>query len=329
MNRRKVLFINHKDVQCGVYQYCANIRDAFRASQKYAVLYAECSSDAELAVAIQETKPDILIFNYYDDIMSWTHGLAKKYGLTSFGILHEGLQVNSGGVPKDLFDYWLCPDPTITDTDSIFRLVRMIPRFEGRQPVPPPGTFTIGSVGFGFPGKGFEHLVSLVQQQFESAHIRLHMPFNDVVDKNGLNYGLATAQRCRDAVCKPNIELTISHDFKTNTQVLEFLAGNTMNAFLYGYTASAGERGISSAIDLALAVDRPFAVTKCEMFRHLFHLRPSVCIEDNQSFLGMVANYDRNPHARLKEEWSEASFVRNLEEILDRVDASSARKAIA
>jgi len=318
MSGKKVLFINHKDQQCGVYQYGVSIVDAFKASQKYEVLYAECASQADLDVAIRETGPAILIFNYYFQIMDWTFGIVKPYGLPSFGILHEGRQAYVGGVKREPFDYWLCPDPTTSDSDFIFRLVRLIPDFAG--PVgPPPDIFTIGSFGFGFALKGFENLVELVQKEFERAHIRLHIPFNDIIDRDGHQFALATAERCRQAISKPGIELTITHDFKTRQEVLEFLAGNTMNAFLYKYSLPSGMRGISSAIDLALAVDRPIAVTRSEMFRHLFDLQPSICIEDNRSFQEIMSNYERNHLANLKEEWSEASFIRNLEEILDRI----------
>jgi len=323
MIRKRVLFVNHKDKQCGVHQYGVSICDAFRSSRRYEAVYAECASHADLDLAIGQAGPSILVFNYYFDIMSWTHGIAKSYGLPSFGILHEGIHSYPDGVKRDPFDFWICPDPTFADTDFIFRLVRLIPQFDARS-VPPPEAFTVGSFGFGFPNKGFETLVNLVQEQYESAHIRLHMPFNGVVDKDGQKYGVATADLCRQAIYKPGMKLTITHEFKTRIEVLEFLAGNTINAFLYPYS-SAGTRGISSVIDLALAVDRPFAVSRSEMFRHLFHLQPSVCVEDNGSFQQIIDSYAVDSHARLKQEWSEASFVRNLEQILDRAAGAPAQ----
>lgn len=307
----KVLFINHKDRQCGVYQYGFNIKEAFNKSTKYKTLYAECSFKPELDIAISEMKPDLVIFNYYSGIMSWVHGVAKSYGIPTLGILHEGHQTNINSTSRDIFHYWISPDPTLIENDYVFRLVRLIPKYNKIHL--PPKKFTVGSFGFGFANKGFEKLVKLVQTQTDCAHIRLHMPFNDVVDKRG-GHALGTADRCRKAIYKPNITLEITHDFRTKEQILDFLASNTINAFLYD---PMGPRGISSVIDSALAVDVPFAITKCDMFRHLFHINPSICIEDNE-LMSILFNYRANPHTEIKSAWSEESFIDNLENILER-----------
>jgi hypothetical protein len=95
-----------------------------------------------------------------------------------------------------------------------------------------PDVVTIGSFGFGFSDKGFERLVSLVQQEFERAKIVLHLPFNNVVEQQG-QFAKATAENCRKIISKTGIELVINHEFLSKKQLLNFLASNTINAFLY------------------------------------------------------------------------------------------------
>ena len=60
-------------------------------------------------------------------------------------------------------------------------------------------------------------------------------------------------------------------------QLLDFLAQNSLNAFLYEYQNG---RGISSVVDHALAVKRPLALTRSSMFRHVNGTRPPITMED-------------------------------------------------
>lgn len=106
----------------------------------------------------------------------------------------------------------------------------------------------------------------------------------------------------------------ISHDFLSREQLLNFLAGNTLNAFFYDVHK---RRGISSTIENALAVDRPLAITRCGMFRHVSSASPSICIEDNS--LKEIIRNGTKPLARFREDWTQARFLGSLEQIVDRV----------
>jgi len=180
--------------------------------------------------------------------------------------------------------------------------------------VPLPEIPTIGSFGFGTPGKGFDRLVEQVQKEFDVANIRINLPFNDVVDKDGKAFALPTAKACRENLYKPGITLTITHEFFTEPQLLDFLAGNSLNAFLYN---PAMNLGISGPGLHALAVHRPMAITRCGMFRHLLKASPSICIEDS-SLKEIIAN-GLTPLEPFYEAWSEEAFIADYERILDMV----------
>ena len=140
------------------------------------------------------------------------------------------------------------------------------------------------------------------------------MPFNDVVDISGRTFALETAARCRRAVHKQGIRLEISHDFVSKTELLDFLAGNTLNAFFYD---THKHRGISSTIEHALAVQRPLAITKCGMFRHVSSTVPSICIEDTS--LRQIIKNGTAPLEPFYRAWTPQDFVTALEGIFDQV----------
>jgi SAM-dependent methyltransferase len=123
-------------------------------------------------------------------------------------------------------------------------------------------------------------------------------------------------------VTKPGINLTISHDFLGRGELLDFLAGNTMNAFFYDVDK---HRGISSTIEHALAVRRPLAITKCGMFRHVSSASPSICIEDNS--LTTILKNGTAPLAPFYEQWTEDKFTAALEKILDKALGKTAARA--
>jgi len=227
--------------------------------------------------------------------------------------MHEVTQEEADKATQEMFDYHLCPDPTLVENNPfVFKTRRLIPPYINSQNIPE--IVTVGSFGFGFGDKGFERLVETVQQEFDNARIVLNLPFNDIVDKEGKSYALATSERCMSMLSKPGIELVIKHDFLSKQQLLDFLAANTLNAFFYDPHK---QLGISSTIEHALAVKRPLAITKCGMFRHVSSASPSICIED--SSLRQIIDNGISPLLPFYSEWSELSFISDCERILDTV----------
>jgi FkbM family methyltransferase len=311
--KETILIVSHKQKQCGIYQYGVNITEALQKSSRYSFAYAECANYAELNNAVAQTNPAAIIYNYYLATMPWlTKEVTRNYKIPQLGIMHEVTQEEADKATREMFDYHLCPDPTLIENNPlVFKTKRLISPYINSLNIP--DIVTIGSFGFGFSDKGFERLVTLVQQEFDRARIVLHLPFNNVVEQEG-KFAKATAENCRKLISKPGIELVINHEFLSKQQLLNFLASNTLNAFFYD---AHKDRGISSVIEHALAVQRPVAINKCGMYRHVFSANPSICIED--SSLTQIINNGIAPLVPFYNEWSEASFIFNYEQILDQV----------
>ena len=310
----RVLIISHKDQQCGIYQYGVNIARALHHSKKYDFIYYECDNKQELDEAVKIYRPSVIIYNYYIYTMSWLNSwITHSYPFPQLGIMHEVFQKEADEATDALFDYHLCPDPTLIENNPlVFKTPRLIPEYINIKSSPE--IPTIGSFGFGSEDKGFERIIECVQKEYDVAHIRILMPFNDILDKEGKKFTLATAERCKNLVTKPGITLEISHDFLPPRGLLDFLASNSINAFFYDINRY---KGISSTIEHALAVRIPIVINKCGMFRHVFNTKPSICIED-LTIKEIITN-GITPLLPFYYEWNRDKFIERYEQIIDEV----------
>lgn len=330
---RKILFFSHCNSKCGVYEFGRSVFDVLRNSRKFEFIWTEVSSLDEVLAAINRESPELVIYNYYPSVMPW---LTTKLGprlyrnniarmpVLQVGIIHEITQpvadsatayrndyIVGGGrkLTNSLFDYYIAPDPTLRLLNPlVYKTGRLVPRYDNRFLLPK--TTTIGSYGFGTPNKGFEKIINTVQQEYDDAIIRFNIPPADFADKNGV-LARAIGDKCRRLVFKPGIRLSITHDYMSHDAVLDFLAQNTINAFLY---EDQGGRGISSAIDSALAVQRPVLISDASMFRHLSDVEPSVRL--SQSTLGSIVKNGFAPLKKYYEEWGPDNLLWEYERIL-------------
>ena len=337
---KTALFVSHKPKQCGVYEFGKQVFEVVSHSTKYRFVKAECDSLAELLQAVKKNRPEVIIYNYHPSVLPWactriTKGVYRNnlasIKVLQIGIIHEVTQEvadtatayrnafiigHSHKKLNSLFDFYIAADPTLLLANPlVFKTGRLVPEYSAPTP---PAVFTVGSFGFATPKKGFERIVQRVQEEFDEAVIRLNMPSADFGDKDGVR-ARAIAEQCRKSLYKKGVRLEISHDFFNEKQLLDFLAGNSMNVFMYEDT---GGRGISSAVDNALAVKRPVTVTRCPMFRHILSARPSVCVGD--SSLKAIFNNGFVPLEKIAKYWDKAHLVWDYERILDRVLGSSA-----
>ncbi len=302
-----VLFISHRERRCGVYQFGLNIARALKKSEKYNFIYAECSGPDELMHAVRDAKPAAIIYNYYPSTLPWLkRRILRSINALHLGIIHEITQGVADTADNSFFHGHIAPDPTLLLRNPlVFKTGRLVPKYIYRYM--DPDIPTIGSFGFGTAGKGFEKLISTVQDEFEQAIIKLHIPFAAFGDRDGRE-AREIAGRCKELIVKPGIELRLSHDFLTQEQLLDFLSGNSLNAFFYEENKG---RGISSVIDLALAVQRPIAVTKSRMFRHVLSAYPAICIEDTN--LKTIMKNGCAPLEQYSREWSEENLIWDYE----------------
>lgn len=302
--RKNILLINSTQKQCGVYQYGARIANILNNSIVYNFIHCEISSEWEYDGAIKEHNPLGIIYNYHPLTMEWFRGCTNK-DIKHYVIHHEGTE-HTNLTP----DYWLYADSMIPDEGNKFSLPR--PLFENhlfsssrRNPVPVISTF-----GFGFGNKGFGRVVKAVNDEFDEAIIRLHIPRAFYGDRDGS----ATAQvlpGCKAEMKKPNVILEITDNFLTNFELLKFLSRSDLNVFLYDDMPG---RGLSSVIDYALSVDVPIAINKTYMFRHIYNADPSICVEDKS--LKQIIEQGTYPLNEFKDKWSNTEMRKKINHIL-------------
>ena len=314
---KNILYINHKENQCGVYQYGKSIGNALSGSGKYNFIYCELGDLKELKDQIKKHEPVCVIFNYHPATVPWIDKNTKYHVKAPFvGTIHEVTQQLADKADDNLFDYHIAPDPTLLLRNPIvFKTGRLINKYlGGENETAKSNTDTIvGSFGFGTAGKGFEKIIEQTQKEYDEATIRLNIPFAEFGDKDGSN-ARKIADDCRMLVTKKGINLVITHDFWDNAELGKFLNSNTVNVFFY---EEGTNRGLSSTIDFALGVDRPIAVTKSSLFRHIRHTRPSICIED--SGLKEIIKNGTTPLQKFKRDWTPENTLWEYERIVNAI----------
>ena len=309
-NSSTVLYVNSKEPHCGVHQFGRAIGTALKKSTKLRFVYCEVNSPRELAEAVTASRPVTICYNYHPSTMPWL----KRRTIASFkgphiGTIHEVTQEGADTANDFLFDAHIAPDPTLLlKNPLVFKTGRLLATYQNIFPIPQRPI--IGTWGFGYAGKGFDQVVRTVQQEFDEAEIRMHVPISPFMDPQG-TLAKDIAERCRALVVKPGVKLSVTHDFLSAQGILDFLAQNSLNAFFYAENRG---RGISSVLDMALAVDRPIALTKSFMFRHLFEARPSIFVEDRS--LREIMSSDIEPLRRFKREWTPENLAWDYDRIV-------------
>jgi hypothetical protein len=312
-NKPKIIFLNHKEKACGVYQYGYRSSIILQKSEIYDFIYTEVESEIEFFNAIKNINPIGIVYNYHSCTMGWLNiGVIKQANnIIHYGLAHDSIIDHIG------FNYILFVDSTSIDIGNGFSIPR--PLLENTNHIIAPTTTTISSFGFGFEHKGFERVVKIVNQQFDNAIIKLHISTSFYGDKSGA-IASEVSKRCFAEMYKENIKLIITNDFLTDNQLIEFLASSTINIFLYDQLAHS-TYGLSSVIDYALSVDTPIAISRSNMFRHIRDASPSICIE-NRSIIDIInsGNAVLQPY---KNKWSHSSFVKKYEYIISSTYQSS------
>jgi len=253
---------------------------------------------------IDKFKPVAIIINYHELTMTWFSGCEKDNDIVYYVLHHEGTE-HSNLNP----DYYLYVDSTFRDVDNRFAVPR--PLFETVPHGPAHDVPVISSFGFGFGNKGFGRIVKTVNDQFDEAIIRLHIPFAHYgdMDKQSIKN---IYPGCYAEVKKTGIKLEITNDFYTDEQLLNFLSESTLNIFLYDEMLG---RGLSSVIDYGLSVNVPLAISQSYMFRHIKMTQPSICYEDRT--LPEIIASGPEILQPLRDQWSQANFIAKYEQILN------------
>ncbi len=300
-----VLFANHKaKKQCGVYQYGKRAARILERSTKCRFIYVESDSLNEFIPEIEKYQPNGIIYNNHIANFSWLPGevrtFLKKHGVFEAALFHES-HLSS-------FDTFISINPNIPESPMTFTTPR--PLFEYDNKYPLPQIPVINSFGFSSDKKGFDTLVKLVNEQFDTAIINIQITHNEFNESMDVVY--QNAASCQGLITKPGIQLNINHEFLSDEKLLDFLAKASINVFLYHPMHG---RGCSSVIDYALSVRRPIAITKSFMFRHISDAKPSICVEDRSLHEIMATGF--GPLEPYYDKWRPEKFFSAYEEIVE------------
>jgi len=310
---KTVLLLNNTSKACGVQQWGIRLGDILPKSTKFTIIYKELHTASEYRSLISEFNPEIVVYNYHVDIMPWLNRGNLYPGTKHVAIVHEGFSHLQDSIGFDYYVY--VPESTVVQEEwkhRVFKVGRALLKYDGVYPV---NKFhTIGSFGFGFPHKQFPLIVRKVNEEFDTAIIRFNIPKHFRADPGGaIRY--KEILRCNREITKPGIDLQITREFLPERQLMEFLAGNDVNAFFYD---NSKEDSSSGATDFALSVDRPIAITDSRMFKHITdRIGNSACIEYH-TFSEIIQN-GTAVLSPLKAEWSNEALLARFEEILSNV----------
>ena len=291
----KVLVVNNTPETCGVHQYGENTYNHLSKSTKLDMCCVEADNWNDVRSAISYTNPSVILYNWHSYTMPWADDAAiSEYPvLKHVAVVHEaGMQVSSrmirveqDSLPRALFSF----DDTYVETS--------IP--------------VIGSFGFASWHKGWHNLILKIQDQFDEAIFKLHIPPSYYCDPNA-EHSREIVAEVQKRITKPRIVLDASYDFLSVPDLLKWLNQNTLNAF--HYEPLPYNPGNSSVLDLAISAKRPIAITKSPMFRHISGAVPSIFLED-VPMKEIIAN-GIAPLRPFYEKWSEDNFIKHWESIL-------------
>jgi len=304
---KTVLILNHKIEACGIQQTGRRLYSLAADSDKVNFVYREIDSLREFIAVTRKIRPDTILYNCNNATMPWlTEDIVRDDSATSIFYHHDDYEIRKY-YDKYLF---LGNDDMLTEglvprEKRILVPRTLLPPYKGEYKKNK--VVTIGSFGFGFWQKGFHTLVKLVNDTFDEAVINLHLTKSYFVDKDGkiLN---EVSKECMRLNTNPKVELNITHDFKDDDGILEFLAGNDINVFLYN---AGGNGGLSGVPDYALAVRRPIAISNYPMFRHI--MKDEIRV-DKHSLQEILAQGTK-PLEEFYENWSNEKYRQRMGEV--------------
>ncbi len=299
----RCLFCNTTEKACGVYQYGQNL---------YRIL--EASESIEWDLLESRLEPPIQELRQYSVVMyNWQGLIGSWMSMTPFNLGKRARQVfcyHDLEVPHE--DYWdaiIFSDPTVASHGKWHHIGRPIPEY---TPIINPLKFRKPIVGVhGFVGAQADQVVYRVVNEFEEATVRLHLPFSPFCDPSG-DQARRVVETCRQISTGKGIDLQVSHEFMGSRELLDWLCQNDINC--YFRDPAQHWRGVSSAPDMALASRKPLAVNRCNAFRHLHGLTPSICVED--SSLMDIIEHGLEPLVPIYQRWSPEVIRNQVEDVL-------------
>lgn len=324
-SKPKILFVTQSldgDARaCGIGLIGALLGQALLTHETYNFDIIYTNHWNEIIEKVNSFNPDAIIYNYAPGSTPWLDEEHPRSSITvpQLRIMHDMYQkLADEYTPEKNFGwkYIIADDPSVTGNDMVFTTNRLIPEFTKyvyqEQDIP-----IIGFQGFGAPHKGLHKLAHKIQEEFDEAIFRLHIPCGYFEDLYGGVKGYnayARAREIREIITKPGITVEITHDLMETNELVDWLAHNTINCYFYDYLNLAG---IASSPDYALAAKRPIALTKSHQFRNFWNIQPSIFIEDKS--IKEIIQQGTEPLEYYYKAYSKESVLQDYDRILRKV----------
>jgi len=318
---RKIAFVNYIENQCGIHQYGWNLYESLKLLEpKCEVKLLNVQSFEQANQAIQK---EGINYAFYNSPMHMTNSHLNAGRVdrnrTNIYVVHDTASFPQIKMGEDNFyQYTVMGDPTLVPPNERYiPIKRVIWDYENKFPTPE--IVTIGSFGFNSPAKGFAGLINRVQEEFDEAIIRLNIPASDIGRETPEIINKKDAILF-DLVKKKGVQLKITHDFLETNELFDFLAQNSLNAFLYQQQDNSQLGGIASSLDVALSARRPMAISKCSMFRHVLKYNLPITVPEYS--LKEILDRGADVLDPIYREWSKEQVSKEFLNLFKKIEES-------
>ena len=270
---------------------------------------------------ISENSPDIpnsydfYAFNYHHVRMSWldTSSVRKLPGLKLTFVLETMPNDPFVLCPRDDFDVYCTLDPTMVVSDPrVYGFPRPL-EVPSEVPIHTANEIPVfGTFGFATRGKGFDRVVEAVNKEFDTAIVRINIPPSTFAFRSRSLFAKQDYAEYLGDLCKKvagkGIEVVVTNDYMSKSQLISWCAENSLNCFLYDRNLP----GLSATTDQAIVSGRPLSVSDNQTFRHIHQfVTPYPHRSLKESMVSSVEEVKR-----MQVEWSPEKFAGKFEKVL-------------
>jgi hypothetical protein len=313
----KILFTNHSQQQCGVYQYGARTAKILESDPRFLLLYVEVDNPEQLYSAVAQFEPDVILLNWALGTQPWLSGeVLNSLNSKKVVFYHDDFNDHLRTFNADAFIVGSQDenDPSRPSENKYYVLPRPIVERDVVEKERG-DIISVGSFGTGSTRKGFQDVVTRVCNEYDEAIINFHITGAYFEDANGAT-ALAVSDLCRQHVTKPGIQLNITNDFITDEELALRLQQNDINIFMYTHEVP-HFAGIASSLDFPVGWGGPIATNGNIMFRHVLKDYPEINL-DNHSIEEVLALGNR-VSLELREQWSNKNLRDKIYQITQEI----------
>jgi len=313
------IFINTRKSQCSIYSSGLLINESLQ-SNEWNLDYIEIDKlslddlhNGRIVANGFSELYDFYIFNYHPSAMRDMESVdAKKLSNLSGRKYAIVLEVNpNDAFPQNFrmtkigFDDYLVIDPTFKSNDSSLHffprpIVNILPI---KKVLEVPEVPVIGSFGYATQNKNFDFIVHRAGVEFERALVKINIPIASYCSDDMF---FRIKESCENNV-RPGIELQITRDYMSNSDLVRWCSSNDLNCFMYDRQMA----GLAATADQSISSGAPIAVFNNYTFRHLYdYIRPF----PEWSFKDSILK-SQDGIAKMREAWSSEACVNRFKEI--------------